>query len=211
VNEALGQPPSAGYDYWCRLMSVPAVLPASTPIPTTVPYLFADRARASDWSARLQAIAGGTRKIGLVWAGNPAHHFDAFRSVPLRTLAPLGELPGISWCALQKGPAQNEIASASPDWPIHSLGDELHDFAASAALIDALDLVITVDTSIAHLAGALGKPVWILLAAQPDWRWMLHRTDSVWYPTARLFRQETLGEWGDVVTRLRQALLEGLA
>ena len=91
-------------------------------------------------------------------------------------------------------------------WLLHAIGDDLHDFASTAALIESLDLVITVDTSVAHLAGALGKPVWVLLAAQPDWRWGMGCADSIWYPSARVFRQSTLGDWSGVVAALETAL-----
>jgi hypothetical protein len=198
------------YDYWCDVMSLPGRLPA-LPIHAEVPYMHADPLAAAAWRERLAALAPGApdaqRRIGLVWAGNPLHHFDTFRSVPLEALQPLAALDGHAWFALQKGPGVAQLASVAPDWPhLVALGDELHDFAATAALIENLDLVITVDTSVAHLAGALGKPVWVLLAAQPDWRWGMGSAESVWYPSARLFRQTTLGDWRGVVAELALAL-----
>ncbi len=197
------------YDYWCDVMSLPGRLPA-LPIDAEVPYLHADPLTAAAWRVRLAALAPDARRrrrIGLVWAGNPRHLFDAFRSVPLAALQPLAALAGNAWFALQKGPGAAQLADVAPRWPLlAALGDELHDFAATAALIENLDLVITVDTSVAHLAGALGKPVWVLLAAQPDWRWGIGRADSLWYPSARLFRQATLGDWRDVVAELAAAL-----
>ncbi|WP_321923381.1 tetratricopeptide repeat protein [Paraburkholderia guartelaensis] len=197
---------ASDYDYWCDVMSLPLKF-LGRPIYAGMPYMRADTAQAAAWRARVNALAGAAqRRIGLVWAGNPRHHFDAFRSVPLESLLPLSALAGNAWFALQKGPGAAQLAPVALRWPIDALGDDLHDFAATAALIEALDLVITVDTSVAHLAGALGKPVWVLLAAQPDWRWGKDRADSVWYPSARVFRQSSLGDWRGVVAELESAL-----
>ncbi|WP_322071637.1 tetratricopeptide repeat protein [Paraburkholderia bannensis] len=199
---------AANYDYWCDVMSLPLKFPGQ-PIYAATPYMHADAAHAAAWRERVAALAPGVRRrIGLVWAGNPRHHFDAFRSVPLTALLPLAALDGNAWFAIQKGPGATQLADVAGRWPLHAIGDDLHDFAATAALIENLDLVITVDTSVAHLAGALGKPVWVLLAAQPDWRWGMRRADSVWYPSARVFRQSTLGDWSGVLAALQQALGE---
>ncbi|MFL9998000.1 tetratricopeptide repeat protein [Paraburkholderia sediminicola] len=206
INQVLTEAPVQEYDYWCHVMSVPSRLRIS-PIPCA-PYMFADRTRADIWRASTNRLAGDARKVGLVWAGNPDHYYDAFRSLRLSALEPLAEVPGNAWFAIQKGPAQAELAGVAQHWPIHVSADELQDFADTAALIENLDLVITVDTSVAHLAGALGKPVWVLLAAQPDFRWMMSRSDSLWYRSARLFRQTTLGEWTDVVAEVGAALRE---
>ncbi len=124
--------------------------------------------------------------------------------MPLTTLLPLAEREGNAWFAIQKGPGATQLA----DVALHAIGDELSDFAATAALIENLDLVITVDTSVAHLAGALGKPVWVLPAPPPDWRWGKNRDDSVWYPLARVFRQSMLGDWSDVLAPLQGSLGE---
>ncbi|WP_042296950.1 tetratricopeptide repeat protein [Paraburkholderia bannensis] len=197
---------AANYEYWCDVMSLPLKFPGQ-PIYAATPYMHADTAQAAAWRKRVAALSpGGRRRIGLVWAGNPRHHFDAFRSVPVTALLPLAALDGSAWFAIQKGPGATQLADVAGRWPLHAIGDDLHDFAATAALIENLDLVITVDTSVAHLAGALGKPVWVLLAAQPDWRWGMGRADSVWYPSARVFRQTTLGDWSGVVVALQQAL-----
>jgi tetratricopeptide (TPR) repeat protein len=197
---------AAQYDYWCDVMSLPLKFPGR-PIHAGTPYMRADVIGAAAWRARVTALAGAARRrIGLVWAGNPRHHFDAFRSVPLKALEPLSALVGNAWFAIQKGPGAAQLADVGGRWPIDALGDELDDFAATASLVESLDLVITVDTSVAHLAGALGKPVWVLLAAQPDWRWGMGSADSVWYPSARLFRQSRLGDWSDVVAQLATAL-----
>lgn len=194
------------YDYWCDVMSLPLKF-RGRKIHAPVAYMHADAAQAAAWRVRVDALAGSaSRRIGLVWAGNPQHLFDTFRSVPLTALLPLAALEGNAWFAIQKGAGAAQRVDVAGRWPLHVLGDDLHDFAGTAALIESLDLVITVDTSVAHLAGALGKPVWVLLAAQPDWRWGMGRADSVWYPSARLFRQSTLGDWGSVVAGLQAAL-----
>lgn len=145
--------------------------------------------------------------VGLVWAGNPGHVNDRQRSIPQEQLLSLAATPGVSFYSLQVGAAdkaQRELARAE----ITDLAPRFTDFADSAAAIQALDLVITVDTSVAHLAGALGKPVWILLPFVPDWRWMLNRSDSPWYPSARLFRQPKRGDWASVLKEVKQALIE---
>ncbi|MEI7296743.1 tetratricopeptide repeat protein [Paraburkholderia tropica] len=194
------------YDFCCDVMSLPLKFPGR-PIYAPTSYMHADPALVEMWRMRVAARSGGARRrIGLVWAGNPRHHFDAFRSLPLKALLPLAALDGHAWFAIQKGEGVRQLPDVAGRWPLHAVGDDLPDFAATAALIEALDLVITVDTSVAHLAGALGKPVWVLLAAQPDWRWGMGRADSVWYPSARLFRQTTLGDWHGVVAELEAAL-----
>ncbi|BAN22637.1 tetratricopeptide repeat protein [Caballeronia insecticola] len=205
IDRAITEMPRDGYDYYCPVMSVPHRL-ADEAIPARVPYLSADAALAAIWRERFDRAAGQRRKVGIVWAGNPGHHLDRFRSIPLDRLLPLAELPGLAWFALQKGVATRQLAECADRWPITPLDAQLDSFVATAAAIEALDLVVTVDTSVAHLAGALGKPVWIMLPAQADWRWMIGRVDNPWYPSARLFRQHTLGDWSPVVDELRAAL-----
>lgn len=185
------------------LMSLPHIL-GHEAIPATPPYLFAD---AGDWPTRLAALPG--RKVGLVWAGAPrpyskiAHLLDKRRSIPLKMLESLGAVADVSFVSLQKGEAANESV---PGLQLFDVMAEMHDFADTAALIMALDLVIAVDTSVAHLAAALGKPVWILSRFDGCWRWLMDRDDSPWYPTVRLFRQRRQGDWAEVVERLRAAL-----
>jgi len=162
-------------------------------VPAQIPYV----APPPDRPIRLPVT--GRLRVGLVWAGNPAHVRDHWRSIAFAELAPLLEVGGVDFYALQKG--------AEAEHPqLTGLGKDLHDFADTAAIIDQLDLVITVDTSVAHLTGALGKPLWLLLARNADWRWLREREDTPWYPTARLFRQQHLGEWGSVVTRVAEEL-----
>lgn len=206
VSRVVTEAPAEGYDFWCRMMSVPRYLVDLT-IPASTPYLFADHYAALAWHQQLAFVAGAKKKVGLVWAGNPHHHLDALRSIPLASLEPLASVPDIEWFAIQKGDAEQQLVDVTPRWPVHALGPQLHSFDATAAVISALDLVITVDTSVAHLAGALGKPVWVLLAAQSDWRWMLDGSHCMWYPNARLFRQTGLGTWPDVIDSVRNALI----
>jgi hypothetical protein len=165
-------------------------------IPSMIPYLRAESQLSSRWRERL---AGDTKKIGLVWAGRRSYRNDRNRSMAIEILAPLAKAAETTYISLQKGSTQ--LPFAMLDWT-----GELNDFADTAALIDSLDLVIAVDTAVAHLAGALGKPVWILLPFVPDWRWMLRRTDSPWYPTARLFRQPARGDWATPIDQIVQEL-----
>jgi hypothetical protein len=178
------------------------IVPAT--IPNDVPYLAADQAHRAAVAAEL-AQRPAARKVGLVWAGNALHPNDIRRSVPLAALAPLFDVAGIAWFSLQKGEASDEPARVPAAQVLMPLPAD-NDLDDTAAHIAELDLVISVDTSIAHLAGALGTPVWILLPYAPDWRWQLSRTDSPWYPTARLFRQPRRGDWSAVVDDIAAAL-----
>jgi tetratricopeptide (TPR) repeat protein len=147
-------------------------------------------------------------QIGIVWGGNPGHSNDRDRSCPLREFLPFLQLPGRRFYSLQKGVHREQLATIG-DIGIQDLSDRLHDFADTAAAIAHLDLVITVDTAVAHLAGAMGKPVWILLSFYPDWRWLMQRQDSPWYPTARLFRQSRRNDWAGVCAQVTNALCSG--
>ena len=174
-------------------------------IPAQIPYVAADPAAVAAWRTRLAALPG--RKVGLAWAGDARRSLsdramDSRRSMPLAALAPLAGVAGVTLVSLQKGAAQTASASmALVDWT-----SELTDFAATAALMAALDLVISVDTAVVHLAGALGRPVWLLNRLDADWRWLRGRDDSPWYPTLRQFRQVQSGDWSDVVRRVATAL-----
>jgi len=137
--------------------------------------------------------------VGLAWAGSPQHMNDSNRSLALSTLAPLGAVSGATYVVLQKGPAAAQAATPPAGMKLVELGAELGDFADTAAVIANLDLVIAVDTAVAHLAGALGKPVWLLLPFAGEWRWLEGRADSPWYPTMRLFRQPQPGAWAEVL------------
>jgi Tetratricopeptide repeat/TPR repeat len=193
-----------GIDFYVNLLSLPGRLSVTAEaIPNPPPYLTPDPARVRDWRARLAGYPG--RKIGLAWGGNPLHHNDRNRSCALRALAPLLEVQGISWFSLQLGSAAEQLAAPGAR-AIVDLREFLHSYSDTAAAIAALDLVISVDTSVAHLGGAIASPVWVLVPYAPDWRWLRDRTDSPWYPTVRLFRQEVAGDWTAVVEALRSAL-----
>ncbi|WP_436975497.1 tetratricopeptide repeat protein [Paraburkholderia tropica] len=200
------------FDYWISPLSAPLRL-GTTPDTIPPPLRIAPRpARVEHWRARLDELGAGPR-IGLVWKGNPKHHNDAHRSLPLlNALSPLWSLPGAKFVSLQKGAGEDEALSLPAFFPILPLGAELGDFTDTAALIAQLDLVICVDTSTAHLAASLGKPCWVLLPSYDvDWRWMHGRDDSPWYPgTVRLFRRGRDEPWPAVVERVRVACAEWL-
>jgi len=190
------------FDLHCPLLSLPLAFKTElTTIPARTPYLRAP-AGAIDWKSRL-----GTKRprIGLVWSGNPGHKRDATRSIPFYALMPLLDIDA-SFVSLQKDVRASDAALLKQTGQVVDVADSLTSFAETASLIATLDLVISVDTSAAHLTGALGKPLWLLLPQVPDWRWLMGRDDSPWYPTARLFRQDTTRAWGGVVARIRAAL-----
>ncbi|MBT5413812.1 MAG: hypothetical protein HOK81_04355, partial [Rhodospirillaceae bacterium] len=149
--------------------------------------------------------------LGIAWRGNPAHWNDRNRSCPLRRFAPLLAVRGVVGHSLQKGPGVEEIAAEGLSPLIGDLGSRLGDFSDMAGALHNLDLVITVDSALAHLAGALGRPVWVVLPYAPDWRWMLVREDSPWYPTMRLFRQPAPGDWEAAFAAVEAALAEEVA
>ena len=197
--------PLPEFDLQLPLMSLPRRFgTALATIPADVPYLRADPVDVRTWSKKLDGK--NHFKIGLVWAGNRRHLNDHNRSCTLEALAPLADVSGIRLYSLQKGEATAGIRSASANMELVDLNDELVDFADTAAVITCLDLVITVDTAVAHLAGALARPAWLLLPFAPDWRWMLAREDSPWYPSLRLFRQNQAGDWDSVLTAVIHAL-----
>ncbi|MGC8492858.1 MAG: tetratricopeptide repeat protein [Syntrophobacteraceae bacterium] len=209
-DEALFFPeevPTDGWDFWTLAMSLPYLCKTRLHnIPAPIPYLEADPARVAKWSQRLPPSG---LKIGLVWRGNPKFENDNHRSLPsLDVLAPLAALPGAHFVSLQKGQGEEEAKLPPAGLRLLALGTDLRDFADTAALMASLDLVISVDTAAAHLAGAMGKPCWVLLPDHlPDWRWLTGRTDSPWYPKGmRLFRQPPGGSWDEVVASVREAL-----
>jgi hypothetical protein len=173
-------------------------------IPAATPYLSADPALARNWQERLFGLDG--LRIGLVWAGGPQLRTDPRRSIALKALAPLGEVSGVSFVSLQKDEPAAQAADPPHGLMLHDFTTDLHDFEDTAALIVNLDLVISVDTSVAHLAGALGKPVWLLNRFDTCWRWLLNRDDSPWYPTLRQFRQPRPGDWNSAICAARDAL-----
>ena len=197
--------PIGNFDVHCPLMALPLTFGTTLQtIPANVPYLTPSAEDVQRWRARV-ASAGSRLNVGLVWAGNSAHGADRFRSLTLASLAPLSATH-VTFFSLQKGPAAAQLAQSLPGMRIVDVAPELRDFADTAALIACLDLVITVDTSAAHLAGALGRPVWTLLSFAGEWRWLRDREDSPWYPTMRLFRQPALGQWTPVIERVAAEL-----
>jgi Flp pilus assembly protein TadD len=205
IDEISDGPTLPAFDVHCPMLSLPLVFATTlTSIPGQVPYLLADDQQTKSWRDRL-AGSGGACKVGLAWAGAPGHKNDRNRSLRLAQFAPLLGIPDVQFVSLQKGdPASQAKQFAGPkliDWT-----GELSDFADAAALLANLDLLVCVDTAVAHLAGAMGKPVWVLLPFPPDWRWMLGREDSPWYSTMRLFRQEVRGDWSGALKRLEREL-----
>jgi hypothetical protein len=196
--------PVPPFDGFCPLPTLPLVFRTSVEtIPADVPYLSAPADRLAKWRPVVDALP--RPRVGLMWTRGPSPHDR--RSLPLRLLLPLLELPDIQFVALQKELPDGEAALfASAGVPF--LGEHLTDLADTAAIIAMLDLVITIDTSIVHVAGALGKPTWVLLPFSADWRWLRQRNDSPWYPTARLFRQAAPGDWQSVVNQVATALRE---
>jgi len=196
--------PLPRFDLHCPFFSLPRIFNTGLEsIPHMVPYLAADPRDTARWRAR---VSGGGLRVGVAWSGNPGHANDRNRSLPLAELMPLIERGDADWYAVQTDlrPGDADLIERRPGLTRHV--DRLRDFADTAALISCLDLVISVDTAPAHLAGAMGKPTWVLLPFAPDWRWMLDRADSPWYPTMRLFRQSRSGDWHDVIARVGDAL-----
>jgi hypothetical protein len=197
--------PYPAFDFYVNLMSIPRAFGTDlSSIPADVPYLRADPTRVAAWTSRFPRH--GTLNVGLVWAGSPTHPRDRFRSLSLVQLAPLAKIGGVRFHSLQKGPASAEAGTPPSGMSFVDLGPELRDFGDTAAVISHLDLVIAVDTSVVHLAGALGKPVWVLLPKPADFRWLEERDDSPWYPTMRLFRQRRVDDWTGVLDQLERAL-----
>jgi tetratricopeptide (TPR) repeat protein len=199
--------PMPPFDFHCPLLSLPLAFKTdlnSIPAPVK-PYMHPDAADVEKWRERLSGEK--RRRIGLAWAGDPRHKRDATRSIVLCNFAPFSELNDAAFYSLQKGEGAKHLPPVGVT--INDFTSELHDFADTAAFIANLDLVISVDTSIVHVAGALGKPVWLLVQYSPDWRWLLDRDDSPWYPGMRLFRQKTYGDWTGVIRRVTDELKAG--
>jgi len=215
------------FDLFVPLMSLPGFFKTSLEtIPDRIPYIFASKEKIDLWQDRIhrhtfnvgivwagnptvkfeQAGLSGLEHLNLAWAGNPVNKSAASRSNRLDYFAPLSKIPGIQLYGLQKGAAAKQAQEPSSLIDVINLGEEFEDFSDTAGVIENLDLVITVDTSVAHLAGAMGKPAWVLIPRVPDWRWMLEREDSPWYPTMRLFRQQTIGDWEHVFARVTHEL-----
>ncbi len=199
-------PPDIPFDVHIAIMSLARIFETRLEtIPAQVPYLTVNRAKSEEWQARL-ADNGPELKVGIAWTGNPKHFGNLYRSCTPETFAPLTRVPGIRLYSLQVGEAVGKAAEALAEMGVIDLAPHIHDFVDTAAAIQNLDLVITVDSSPAHIAGALGRPVWTLLAFNNDWRWLLDRRDTPWYPTMRLFRQPRLGDWATVMEEVCKEL-----
>ncbi len=218
IDLLIGQgEPLPHFDVWAALLSLPAVFGTDlSTIPANVPYLLAEAELVEHWRRELAPLSGF--RIGVSWQGSPRHPWDRHRSAALADLAPLARVPGVRLISLQKnpdadiasfnrwlGPSVGDAAAAAPA-ALLSLGGAVDEaagpFMDTAAIMRNLDLVVSVDTAVAHLAGALGVPTWLALNYSPDWRWLLERADSPWYPTMRLFRQSALGDWSSVFAEM---------
>jgi tetratricopeptide (TPR) repeat protein len=196
--------PAVSFDFYVSLLDLPRIFGTTLKtIPSQVPYLYPDSAKAESWRDR---IVRDNLTVGIAWAGGPAHRNDHNRSLALEVFAPLAKIDGMRLYGLQKGRGAEEAAHLPEDMAVTNLGEQFEDFADTAAVIENLDLVISVDTAVLHLAGAMGKPVWALLPFAPDWRWMLKHPDSPWYPAMRLFRQKKPGDWHELIDRVRNQL-----
>lgn len=191
-------------DYRCPLMSLPLAFHTELDsIPHTIPYVWSDADLVDTWRERLSPLTK-PYKIGIAWSGNPLYKINIRRTMPLETLLSV-QPPHIDFVSLQKTISADEVALLNKH-SIPSFTDALTDFSQTAALIACLDAVITTDTAVAHLAGAMGKPTWLMLAFSPDWRWLIGRTDSPWYPTMTLFRQHAMWDWSQVIDQVKEKL-----
>ena len=192
------------FDVHCPLGSLPLARKTELPVvPAQIPYLSAERTHLQKWSARIEKLP--RPRIALAWAGNPAHDNDRNRSIALSTLAPLLAKPA-SFISIQRDVRNADAAQLAATTQLTHLGGALADFNDTAAVLALCDLLITVDTAPAHLAGAMGRPVWVLVPFAPDWRWMLDGKITPWYPSARVFRQSDLADWNAVIARVAAAL-----
>jgi tetratricopeptide (TPR) repeat protein len=184
------------YDFYTSLLDLPFIFETTVEtIPSRIPYIKADPAKSRHWRDKL---TGPELKVGIVWAGSSEHGNDRYRSCSLKNFAPLGKIEGIRLFSLQKGAAARQMDEYAEIVSVTNVSKHFKDFTDTAAAIDNLNLIISVDTSVLHLSGAMGKPTWALLPYAPEWRWMLNRKDSPWYPSMRLFRQSNWNDWDSV-------------
>jgi hypothetical protein len=199
--------PLPDFDVHAPMLGLPGVFHTTLEnIPGSVPYLFPSAELVEHW--RRELASDGQFKIGIAWRGNPKHPTDNFRSIPFERFAPLARLPGVQLYSLQKGAGREQLDPSVGLRPIVDLADRLGDFDDTAAVVSNLDLVISCDSAVVHLAGGLGVNVWVAVPFSPDWRWLLDREDSPWYRSVRLFRQRKLGDWHEVFTRIEHCLRE---
>ncbi|HXW50039.1 MAG TPA: tetratricopeptide repeat protein [Xanthobacteraceae bacterium] len=195
------------FDVHCPLGSLPLAMKTEIEtVPAPIPYLAADADRVRHWSARIDALP--RPRIAVAWSGNPAHENDRNRSIPFAALAPLFAVPA-GFVSIQRDVRDADAAQVPAQRRLTHLGGELEDFSDTAAVLSLCDLVVTADTAPAHLAGALGRPLWVLVPFAPDWRWMPNGETTPWYPSARLFRQTSLDDWATVIGRVADALRSG--
>lgn len=192
------------FDCQAPFLTLPRIFGKTLENIPVCPYLSAKLDRLAKWQ-QLASIYSGYR-VGIVWAGSSIHRNDSFRSLPLAFLSSFAKLTNIQLFSLQMGDAKRQLERSPLAERVIDLTEQIDDFADTAALITQLDLVICIDTAVAHLAGTLGKPVWLLLPFAPDWRWLLYRSDSPWYPTMQIFRQKQIGDWGSVIDQVHSAL-----
>lgn len=195
--------PLTDFDLQSPILSLPYLLGTDiATIPGSIPYIRPEKSLVDKWRASMSRYEGADMKVGLAWAGKPSHKRDLHRSFPLSVYEPLAGFKNITFISLQKGDAAVDARYQPEGMNLVEPMGEVTDFSDTAALIENLDLVISADTAVAHLAGAMGKPVWTLLPYAPDWRWLLDRSDSPWYPTMKLFRQSKPMDWADVIRRI---------
>jgi tetratricopeptide (TPR) repeat protein len=199
----------SGWHWQCDMMSLPRAF-ATTPdtIPSDIPYLKVAGATSAHWKARLEKATAGRLRIGVAWAGRKDHHYDARRSMAIKQLLPILQDSRVTWVSLQKVSTEDAARCLPPEIDWLDWTPDLADFSDTAALVANLDLVISIDSSMVHLAGALGIPVWMLDRFDNEWRWLQDRTDSPWYPSLRIFRQPRFGDWDTVIADVREALVK---
>ncbi len=200
------------FDYHCSLLDVASVLQIDdTNIPDAVPYIEVQKSLLDYWRGVLtRELPPAKLRVGLVWQGNPDHQADLFRSVPLNVLTPLADIEGIQLISLQRGAGTEQLKAWKGSKIIYCMPESIDQtsgaFMDTSAILDFVDVIVTSDTSMAHLAGALARPTCVMLGYTPDWRWLQNRPDSPWYPTSHLFRQKTIGEWSPVVSEIAKKL-----
>jgi tetratricopeptide (TPR) repeat protein len=201
------------FDFYAPLLSLPGLCQTNLDnLPRRVPYIQADPEMVDAWRQRISGLQG--LRVGIVWQGNPEHKGDRYRSIALRSFAPLAAIEGVTLVTLQKGFGSEQIEQPDGRFLLKDfsgIAEEDDGWLRTSAIIANLDLVISADTSVAHLAGAMGVPVWVAISRAPDWRWLLEREDTPWYPTMRLFRQDKAGDWDDVMRRVADALRQRLS
>jgi hypothetical protein len=204
-----GKQPGPVYNFHIPLLSLPGIFGVPPEAATAqVPYLTPDPERVAYWRKELEGLPG--LKVGITWQGSTIHKGDKLRSVPLTQFAPLAAVPGVSLCSLQKGTGTEQLTQPSAaGLQVLDLGARTRaEMMDTAALMMNLDLVVSVDTAVVHVAGAIGRPVWVAVPSAADWRWLREGETTRWYPTMRLFRQKDRGDWGGVFDRLAAALAE---